>query len=518
MNVGSLTVDATEGIKALFPDVLPVDGKLTLEHTPRTTIPLRLLGYDVPSSIRTTYDWNGGTPFDIQVRTCESMTENPRSYVLNSMGTGKTRCALWSFDYLRKLGLVNKMLVVCPISTMTFTWGHEVLKATPHLRWRVLHAAAEKRRQLLADDKVDIYIINHDGLRILAKEIIARTDIDVVCLDELAVYRNNTQRTKIVARVATSKPVVWGMTGAPMPNAVTDIYNQIKIITPNRVPKHFSWLRDELQVRITQFKWANKTGAVEKAFQYFQPAVRYTLDDIMELPEAVVPPPLFTGLSSEQKRVYESLRKYAIAAVAAKEVTAMNAGVLMNKLLQVSCGWIYDSKRVVHRLGGDERLQALNDVVDGATGKVIVFVNYLHALEDVFHHLVERASSWPKDVREMHMPHMIVGNTPIKERTKIFDTFQNNPAHRGPLVVFPRCISHGLTLTAADTIVWFGPTLSAETYDQCNARIRRVGQKRKQLFIHLASTQIERQVYKLLTDRLLQQDSFLALLEDASWD
>lgn len=66
MNVGSLTVEATEGIKAIFPDVRPVDGKLTLEHTPRTTIPLRAMGYDVPSSMRTTYDWNGGTPFNVR--------------------------------------------------------------------------------------------------------------------------------------------------------------------------------------------------------------------------------------------------------------------------------------------------------------------------------------------------------------------------------------------------------------------------------------------------------------------
>ena len=92
------------------------------------------------------------------------MTENPRSYVLNSMGTGKTRCALWAFDYLKKLGLVNKMLVVCPISTMTFTWAREILLATPHLRWACSMARPTKRLKLLADKKVDVYIVNHDGL------------------------------------------------------------------------------------------------------------------------------------------------------------------------------------------------------------------------------------------------------------------------------------------------------------------------------------------------------------------
>lgn len=507
MNIGTLRVDATPAVQQLFPDVPVIDGRVTLEHTPRSTIPLRAIGFDVPSSIRTTYDWNNGTPFDIQIRTCELMTENPRCYVLNSMGTGKTRCALWAFDYLKKLGLVNKMLVVCPLSTMHFTWAAEIMKAAPHLRWSVLYGTAAKRRKLLASVDVDVYVVNHDGLGIVGRDVAQRADIDTIVLDELAVYRNNTLRTRTAAKVVANKAVVWGMTGAPMPNAVTDIWNQIRLITPHRVPKYFSWLRDELQVRVSQFKFLNKPGAIEKAFNYFQPSVRYTLDDIMELPEAVVPPPMQVELSDEQRRVYTDLRKFAVAKVAKGDITAMNAGVLMSKLLQVSAGWLYDSKHVGHNLDGSARLDALADIIEGAAGKTIVFANYLHVLHGMHAYLTARG----------YTPHLIHGGVKPKDRNIIFNTFQNTH-DRSPLLVYPRCISHGLTLTAADTAVWFGPPLSAETYDQCNARIRRVGQKRKQLFIHLCSTSIERQVYNLLTNRLMQQDSFLHLLEDASWD
>ena len=327
-------------------------------------------------------------------------------------------------------------------------------------------------------------------------------------LDELAVYRNPTQRTKIAAKVAATKAVVWGMTGGPMPNYVTDIYNEIKVVTPHRMPMRFTHLRDELMYRITQFKWVNKQGAVEKAFNYFQPAVRYTLDDIMELPEAVVPPPVQTELGKEQRRVYDELRKYSVSLIRKGEVTAMNAGVLMGKLLQVSAGWLYDSKREAHELDGEARLDALADIVDAASNKVIVFVNYTHALLGVYDYLHDRGFA----------PHLVHGDTPLKERNEIFTTFQLTD-HPGPLVAHPRCLSHGLTLTAADTIVWFGPPTSAEIYDQANARIRRVGQKHKQLFVHLSSTPIERAApLNSLTDRILQQDSFLHLLEDASWD
>ena len=517
MNTGTLKVEATPAVMALFPDAVLLNGFVELEHTPRTTIPLRAVGIACPASVRTNYDWNGGTPFEVQVRTVEMLTENPRSYCLNSMGTGKTRCVLWAFDYLRKLGICRKMIVVCPISTMTFTWGHEILQAVPHLRWAVLYGPAAKRRAMLADPDIDIYIINHDGLRIIADDLIKREDIDVLCYDELAVFRNNTLRTKIAKKTADAKTIVWGLTGSPMPNAVTDIWHQIRIITPWRVPKYFSHLRDELMYRVTQFKWVNKNGAIERAFEYFQPAVRYTLDDIMELPEAYVPPPIQTGLGPEQARIYDSLRKFAIAQVGCGEITGLNAGVVMSKLLQASAGWIYDSKRNIFRLDGEARLQALTDIIDAAEGKVIVFVNYLHALHGVYEHLVKHAQHKYGAQAHHHMPHLIAGETPPKARVDIFNTFQNT-THMGPLVAFPKCISHGVTLTAADTAVWFGPPLSAEVYDQGNARIRRVGQKRKQLFAHLSSTPIERQVYNLLTNRLMQQDSFLHLLEDASWD
>lgn len=517
MNTGTLKVEATPAVLAMFPDAPNVDGFVELDHTPRTTIPLRAVGIACPASVRSTYDWCGGKPFEVQVRTVELLTENPRSYCLNSMGTGKTRCVLWAFDYLKKLGLARKLLVVCPLSTMTFTWGHEILQATPHLRWAVLYGNADKRRKMLADPDIDVYIINHDGLRIIAADVIARPDIDVLCLDELAVFRNNTLRTKIAKKIADAKTIVWGLTGSPMPTAVTDIWNQVRIITPWRVPKYFSHIRDELMFRVTQFKWVPKQGAVEKAFDYFQPAVRYTLDDIMELPEAYVPPPLQTGLGSEQKRIYDSLRKYAIAQIGAGEITGMNAGVVMGKLLQTSAGWLYDSKRNIYKLDGDARLQALTDIIDAAQGKVIVFVSYLHALHGVYDHLIKHAQAKHGGAAHHYMPHLIAGETPPKARTAIFNTFQNTD-HRGPLVAYPKCISHGVTLTAADTAVWFGPPLSAEVYDQGNARIRRVGQKRKQLFAHLSSTPIEKQVYNLLTNRLMQQDSFLHLLEDASWD
>lgn len=74
-------------------------------------------------------------------------------------------------------------------------------------------------------------------------------------------------------------------------------------------------------------------------------------------------------------------------------------------------------------------------------------------------------------------------------------------------------MAHGITLTAADTVIWFGPVTSLEIYDQANHRIRRVGQKHKQLFLHLQSTPVEKKIYKLLANKQRVQDQLLGLFE-----
>src|SRR5262249_21612753 len=157
------------------------------------------------------------------------MTENQRCYVLNSMGTGKTKCALWAYDYLRRCDVAHRMLVVAPLSTLHFTWAREVFLTTPHLKVIVLHAERKERLKLLAEP-ADIYVCNHDGLKIIANDVMERKDIDVICLDELATYRNRVKKAKLVEAMVERKPVVWGMTGAPMPRAPTDVWMQAKII------------------------------------------------------------------------------------------------------------------------------------------------------------------------------------------------------------------------------------------------------------------------------------------------
>src|SRR4029450_7281571 len=126
----------------------------------------------------------------------------------------------------------------------------------------------------------DIYIINHDGLRVLATELSARADIDFLVLDELAVYRNNSLRSKHMRTFAERFTYVLGMTGPPMPQAPTDVWAQAKILTPHTVPKNFRSAKSLLMYQVNQYLWVPKADAVETALKWMRPSVRFSLDDV----------------------------------------------------------------------------------------------------------------------------------------------------------------------------------------------------------------------------------------------
>ena len=113
----------------------------------KARLTLRNLGYDVRPPMMETYDWNGDTPFDAQRITAALITTNRRSYVLNGIGTGKTRSVLYAYDYLKKAAdTYGKLLVTAPLSTLRQTWEREVAMVFPHLKVAVLHGHNKAKR------------------------------------------------------------------------------------------------------------------------------------------------------------------------------------------------------------------------------------------------------------------------------------------------------------------------------------------------------------------------------------
>ena len=504
---GVVGVPARPDIQNIFPagKVVTLEGNelIVVRHGIDETKLLRNLGYDVPAPILTHYDWCGGTPFDVQKKTAALLTMNHRAYVLNGMGTGKTRASLWAWHYLYKRGEAKKLLVVAPLSTLNFTWGREIFQTLPGTKVQVLHGTKKKRLERLADTNVDVYIINHDGLKVIADALESRDDIDTVVLDELAVYRNGqATRTKVTRKVTEKRKWVWGMTGSPTPNAPTDAWSQCTIITPSNVPKYFNRFRDEVMTKITQFKWIPKRDALERVLEVMQPAVRFTLDDVVELPD-LVERTVEIEMGPKQAKVYKQMEEHAHTLIATQEITAMNAGAVLSKLLQISTGYVYTREKEIVSLDNDERLTALVDAVNSTDRKVIVFVPFVHALEGIY----KRLTSEGYDVRQ------VSGATPKGQREEAFNLFQNTDAVK-VLVAHPQTMAHGLTLHAADTIIWFAPIPDLEIFDQANARIRRIGQKHKQQILMFSATKAEQKIYAKLRAKQKVQNALLEMFAE----
>ena len=484
------------------------DGRLVIRHNTHNTNLMRNAGYDVPSPMGLYYDWPGDKqPYKVQRASAELLTANRRCYLLNQQGTGKTPTTLWAWDFLNRQGEAGKCLVVAKLSTVNFVWAREIMRTLPHRRCVVLAdikgMPRAKRLKALEED-ADIYIVNHDGVKVIHDDLLARTDIDTLVLDELAVYRNNSDRSKGMRSFAARFKHVWGLTGSPMPNQVTDVWGQAKIVTPQRTTKYFKACRELLMNRVSQWNWVPKTDAVERAFTMMQPSARYTLDDVVELPP-VYERTMDVPLSDEQKDFYDTFKKRLAILVQNKQVTAANAGAVVNKLLQISGGWVYSTAPDFVQLDAKPRLETLRDLIEENDRKVLVFAPYRHMVTGI-HEYLNSKEGLGADAAAIY-----------DKRTGdvVLAQFQDTDRYKA-LVAHPGPIGHGNTLTRANLIIWYSPIADYDIFDQANYRIRRISQEHKQQIIFLQATGADRRFYGILRRKEATQDAFLKLVEEVT--
>jgi len=298
---------------------------------------LRNMGIQAPSPIAYHYEWAGRyKPFKHQQVTAEFLTLNVRAFVLNQIGTGKTMSVLWAIDYLFATDNARKVLIVSPLSTLERVWADEIFRNFPHLTAVVLHGTAEKRRRLLSSP-ADIYIINHDGLKVLQKELLARPDIDVVVIDELAEYRNaSTDRWKTLNSVVKDRMWVWGLTGSPTPKAPTDAWAQCRLLAPDKVPKFFGRFRDLVMRQVTTYKWEPRTDAKRVVHAAMQPAVIFTRDECLDLPPCTFSTRTVT-MGPEAAAAYKDMVTKLKSEYLGGQITAVNDAVKAMKLVQIAC-------------------------------------------------------------------------------------------------------------------------------------------------------------------------------------
>ena len=447
------------------------------------------------------YEWPrppGFTPFAHQKVTAEFLANQRKAFCFNEQGTGKTASVIWAVDYLMKLGLVKRVLVICPLSIMKSAWQVDLFKFAIHRTVAVAHGSAKKRKEIV-EAGAEFVVVNFDGVGIIKKQIMDG-GFDLIVVDEASAYKNaQTVRWKDLRDLTRAIKGLWMLTGTPAAQSPVDAYGLAKLVNPSGVPMFFGQFRDKVMNKVSMYRWVPRPDASQVVHTILQPAIRFEKKQCLDLP-----PVTFTEreapMTAQQKSFYKRLKDEMLIEAAGEEVSTVNAAVKINKLLQIACGSVYTDNREVVDFDVSNRLNVVQEVVDESSNKVLIFVPFTHSIEVLAKHLTKNGITCD----------VINGAVSVNRRSDIVQRFQSQPDPK-VLIIQPMAASHGLTLTAADTIIWYAPCTSVETYLQANARIDRPGQVNPMTIVHITGSQVETRMYSLLRGNIANHQQVIDL-------
>lgn len=478
---------------------------------------LKNLGFkNVPSPIERTYNWPGRyKPMAHQKTTAGFLTLHRRAFCFNDPGTAKTISALWAADYLMSRGEIRRCLIICPLSIMHSAWMGDINNSVIHRSAVVAHHSKASRRIESVQGDYEFVIINYDGLNLVAEEVAADGRFDLVIVDEANAYSvPTTKRWKSLAKIIRPDTFLWMMTGTPAAQSPINAYGLAKLVNPSGVPPFFGSWRDRVMQKISTFKWVPKPDAKEKVFAALQPAIRYTKEECLDLPP-VLKTTREVPLTAMQQKYYERIKNDMLVVAAGQTISAVNKAAVVNKLLQISCGGVYTEDGDVVEFDATPRMNLLLEILEETSRKVIIFAMYRSSIDSIEAFLTKHNYSVA----------IIDGRVPANRRGEIINAFQHSedvPRNIAPeiaeqirevrrdtpsgprvLVMQPQATAHGITLTAADTVVFFGPLMSVEQYVQCIARADRKGQTASKVtVIHIQSSPIEKKMFTAMDGRV----------------
>ena len=295
---------------------------------------------------------------------------------------------------------------------------------------------------------------------------------------------------------------LWLMTGTPTPNAPTDAWALAKLADSPNLTKTYTAFREAVMMKVGQWKWLPRPESIEIVKYMLTPAVRYTRDECFDLPDTVSQTRK-VELTKEQKEHYQKMLKHFITEHTQGEtITAVNEAVKLQKLVQIACGVVYGDDGQHIQIDCKPRVNIVKEVIEEVGGKVIVFVPLTGTLK-----MLERELSKHWSVA------VVNGEVSATKRNDIFHNFQHA---KDPhvLVAHPATMAHGLTLTSASTVIWYGPVTSNEQYVQANGRIERIGKKHVSNIVHIEATELEYKMYDRLKNKQKLQGLLLDLIEN----
>ena len=443
-----------------------------------------------------------------QQETVDFMEEaGGRVYNGSDAGTGKT---LTTLTYIKKHPPKpgEFMVVLAPKTIAQLAWGDDINKIDLGIPHEVCVGSRQQKIKAInrMREQGGLLITNHDAVAILAENCDGLVGFVV---DEGTVFKNKNAKRSKNAKVLANLPSIRMavvMSGTPTPQTVMDFWHQIELVSPKFLPP-YTRLRAELQTPRSQITasgdlvtvWEDKPDAQLWLSQILEPIlVRYSKDQCLDLPEQTrrfmtVP------MSKTLRKHYNEMKTEAVLVLEEGVADAVNAAVLMRKLLQVVSGFVYDQNGVARNLS-PERYDLILELCLARDAALVAC-----PLRDQIERLSEMAER--KGLRYG----VIDGSIKADERTRLGRAFQDGEIDY--LFCNPKAAGHGLTLTRSQTIIWASPVASSEEFIQFNARIDRISQEQHNEVIMIkAEDTYEEAAYNRLTHKVGNQLDLLELL------
>ena len=439
-------------------------------------------------------------PWNYQQHSINHIIEHKASGLFLDMGMGKTVSTLTAIDNLIFLGEISKVLVIAPLRVAEDTWSTEVDKwdHLKHLKISKILGTKKQRKEAIFKE-ADIYVTNRENIDWLVTECFDSWVWDMVIIDELSSFKSSkAKRFRALKKVRSYFKRIVGLTGTPAPNSLIDLWPQIYLLDGGqRLGRTITGFKERYfnpgrRNGYVVYNWELKEGA-EEAIQnkISDICISMKADDYLDLPERIDNRIELT-LSKESMEIYKKLEKDLVIEIGEEDITAANAAVLTNKLLQMANGAIYSEDKEAINIH-DEKLGKLEEIIDVSNGKsVLVFYNFKHDYSRISEMLSKKKISY-------------------QTLDKSEDIKRWNNGEIQVALLHPASAGHGLNLQyGGNIIVWFGLTWSLELYQQANARLHRQGQKETVVINHLITKgTVDEDVMSALANKEINQNMLL---------
>lgn len=421
-------------------------------------------------------------PFQHQVLGYNIGISMPVSALLMEMGTGKSLTAMAVSGRRYLDGEIQKLLIVCPTSIM-FVWQDEFEKfADFPYSLLVLNGPVKKRIQLLQDFQgpgLQVVVINYEATWRMEDELKKWAPDMIICDESQRIKTPSAQQSKCMHRLGKIAKYKMILTGTPVTQGPLDFFSQYKFLDPGIFGNSYYAFRARYAVmggyegkQVVSYQ--NLPELIEKAHSI---AFRVTKAEALDLPEQI-DTVRYCELEPKAQRIYEQMRKECVAELEGeKVVTAANVLAKLLRLQQITGGFLGDGKGRIEKVSGAKLSvlkEILEDVVADGGKKLVIFARFrpeIAAIEKLLQGLKIRYEC-------------IHGDINMSERGGKVKTFQTNPDVK-VFVAQLQTAGLGITLTAADTAVFYSLDFSFANYDQARARLHRIGQKNNVTNIHL---------------------------------